>query len=39
MWTHGKHPFDITNKEDLALLEMLQEKSKTSKFYQNAVDV
>jgi len=39
MWTHGKHPFDKTDKEDVALLEEMQEKAKTSKFYQNAVDV
>lgn len=36
MWTHGKHPFDNSDKEDLALLEEMQEKAKTSKFYQKA---
>ena len=36
-WTHGGHPFDSTNKDDLLLLE--QWKSKNTGFYNNAVIV
>ena len=35
-WTHGKHPFDINNKNDIDLVEMW--KSKNTKFYQNAIE-
>ena len=38
-WTHGNHPFDNTNAEDLATLKMWQEKAKTSQFYQNAIQI
>lgn len=34
-WTHGGHPFDSTNKDDLLLLE--QWKSKNTKFYDIAI--
>lgn len=34
-WTHGGHPFDSTNEDDLFLLE--QWKSKNTKFYDNAI--
>lgn len=34
-WTHGGHPFDSTNKDDLLLLE--QWKSKNTEFYNNAI--
>ena len=36
-WTHGSHPFDSTNNEDLLLLE--QWKSKNTKFYDNAIEI
>lgn len=38
-WTHGGHPFDSRSKEDQAKLEKWQEKAKTSKFYQKAIEV
>lgn len=37
-WTHGPHPFDPSNSEDIALLEYYKEKTKISKFYQRAVE-
>lgn len=36
-WTHGPHPFDPSNPEDIGLLEFYKEKAKTSKYYQRAV--
>ena len=36
-WTHGGHPFDSTNKEDLLLLEHW--KKKNTEFYNTAVKV
>lgn len=39
LWTHGKHPFDETNIDDLNKLKLWREKSKTSKFYKTAIDV
>jgi hypothetical protein len=36
-WTHGKHPFDATNTEDLNTLAYWQEKAKTSQYYKNAI--
>lgn len=38
-WTHGDHPFDPTNQEDLKILEDMTLKAHNSKFYQVAVDV
>ena len=38
-WTHGNHPFDETNKEDLHKLKIWTEKAKTSKYYKNAITV
>ena len=35
-WTHGGHPFNNTNKDDLLLLE--QWKSKNTKFYDIAIN-
>ena len=35
-WTHGGHPFDSTNKDDLLLLE--QWRSKNTKFYDIAIN-
>ena len=34
-WTHGPHPFDPNNEEDIKLLEYW--KSKNTRFYDNAV--
>ena len=34
-WTHGPHPFDPNNEEDIKLLEYW--KSKNTKFYDNAI--
>lgn len=34
-WTHCGHPFDNTNKDDIAFLETL--KQKQSQFYENAI--
>lgn len=36
-WSHGGHPFDPSNKEDIEKLKEWQEKAKTSKFYANAI--
>lgn len=38
-WTHGGHPFDKDNEEDIKKLELWKEKAKTSKFYERAVYV
>lgn len=38
-WTHGGHPFDPNNKEDLEKLALWEEKAKKSKFYKNAIIV
>lgn len=38
-WTHGKHPFDENNEEDIKTLELWKEKSCNSKFYKNAIYV
>ena len=37
-WTHGKHPFDSSRKEDIEVAASLKEKAKTSKFYGNALN-
>lgn len=36
-WSHGGHPFDPSNKEDIEKLKEWQEKAKVSKFYQDAI--
>ena len=36
-WTHGLHPFDKNNKQDLEKLATWQEKAKTSAFYKKAI--
>lgn len=36
-WTHGGHPFDENNLDDIFTLEQWQEKAKTSQYYQNAI--
>ena len=38
-WTHGGHPFDKTNIDDVNKLNKWNEKSKTSKFYKMAINV
>ena len=38
-WTHGKAPFDPNSKEHQIKLQEWQEKSQTSQFYRNAIDV
>lgn len=37
-WTHGLHPFDKNNSDDINLLNKWKEKSKTSQFYKNAIE-
>ena len=37
-WTHGSHPFDSTNTEDIKILEKWTERAKSSKFYENAIN-
>ena len=36
-WTHGSHPFDRNNEEDIKKLKEWIEKSKRSKYYKNAI--
>lgn len=36
-WTHGKHPFDETNLDDICRLEEWKEKARVSKYYKNAI--
>ena len=36
-WTHGGHLFDIENKKDIDKLNIWKEKSKSSKYYENAI--
>ena len=38
-WTHGKHPFDENNEDDLKILEKLKQLSKKSDFVKTAVYV
>lgn len=38
-WTHGNHPFDSTNEEDLQLLDHWRQKAINSEFYRNAIDI
>ena len=38
-WTHGQHPFDSTNADDVEILNMWKSKSEKSKFYKNAIYV
>lgn len=37
-WTHGFHWFDETNPNDIDKLNIWKEKSKKSKFYENAIN-
>ncbi len=36
-WTHGGHPFNPNNEEDIYLLERWKEKAKNSDYYKNAI--
>lgn len=36
-WTHGKHPFNKDNKDDMDLLNKWLQKAKQSLYYKNAV--
>ena len=38
-WTHGRHPFDNTNVDDIEILNKWKSKSEKSKFYKNAIYV
>ena len=37
IWTHGLHPFNKTNINDIELLNIWKEKSHKSQFYKNAI--
>ena len=37
-WTHGQHPFNQNNDEDIHTLEQWKEKAKTSQFYKQAIE-
>ena len=36
-WTHGGHPFNETDNNDINVLHLWTEKAKTSNFYKNAI--
>lgn len=38
-WTHGSHPFDGNNPEDLERLNKLKNRLTRSKYYKNAINV
>lgn len=38
-WTHGPHPFDAQNNNDIALLKIWQERASKSQYYRSAIDV
>ena len=37
MWTHGLHPYNENDNDDIEKLNSWKEKSKTSDFYKNAI--
>ena len=37
MWTHGPHPFNDTDEDDLKLLNIWKNKAVLSKYYQHAI--
>lgn len=37
-WTHGGHPFDPQNEEDITKIAKWREKAKTSKYYEYAIE-
>ena len=38
-WTHGFHPFNVSNKDDIRRLNYLKEKAKHSKYYLSAIKI
>jgi len=38
-WTHGQHPFDSNNLDDIKKLNIAKEKSKSIKFYRKFINV
>lgn len=38
-WTHGEMPFNLTNQECITKLNKWKERSKTSKYFETAIDV
>ena len=38
-WTHGKHPFNQYDEDDLKTLDIWNEKSKKSNYYKTAIEV
>ena len=38
-FTHGGHPFDSDNVDDLKKLDIWKQKAQTSKFYENAINI
>lgn len=38
-WTHGHHPFDVNNVDDIKILNEWENKSKKSNFYKKAIYV
>lgn len=38
-WSHGKHPFDKYSSEDISTLNEWLEKSNTSKYFSNSIEV
>ena len=38
-WTHGKHPFNEKNKDDIKILNEWIEKCNKSEYYKNAIEV
>lgn len=38
-WTHGQHPYNSDNEDDIVRKEYLEDKSQESKFYKNALVV
>lgn len=38
-WTHGFHPFNTLSKDDINILNIWKEKSKTSNYYKTAINV
>jgi len=39
LWTHGREPYDFSNKKHQEIIQKWKEKSKTSKFYESAINV
>lgn len=39
LWSHGKHPFNSNDQEDIKKLESWKQRSERSEFYKNAISV